>query len=275
MPTAHVNGVDIYYEVTGKGFPLVWSHEFAGDFRSWEPQVRFFSRRYQTITYNARGYPPSEVPAEPEAYSQENAVEDLYQLLRHLGIEQAYVGGLSMGGNVALNFGITHPDMTRATIAAATGTGTTNREGFEERMANLARMLEAEGMKAAAEGYTRQPNRAQLPRKDQRSWQEFYDLLTAHSALGSALTAQGVQLKRPTIYDLESKLKELTVPTLIMAGDEDDGCIEPGLFMKRTIPRSGLVLFPQSGHVINLEEPALFNRMVLDFLTAVEAGAWV
>ena len=275
MPTAHVNGVDIYYEVTGKGFPLVWSHEFAGDFRSWEPQVRFFSRRYQTITYNARGYPPSEVPAEPEAYSQENAVEDLYQLLRHLGIEQAYVCGLSMGGNVALNFGITHPDMTRAIIAAATGTGTINREGFEQRMENLARKLETEGMKAAAEGYTKQPNRAQLPRKDQRSWQEFYSLLTTHSALGSALTAKGVQLKRPTIYDLESKLKELTVPTLIMTGDEDDGCIEPGLFMKRTIPRSGLVLFPQSGHPINLEEPALFNRMVLDFLTAVEAGAWV
>jgi len=275
MPKAQVNWIDIYYEATGNGFPLVWSHEFAGDFRSWEPQVRFFSRRYRVITYNARGYPPSEVPTEPEAYSQENAVEDLCQLLCHLGIEQAYVGGLSMGGNVALNFGIAHPDMTRAIIAAATGSGTIHREGFEERMETLARTLETEGMKAAAEGYTTQPNRAQLPRKDQRSWREFYDFLITRSALGSALTARGVQLKRPTIYDLEPKLRELTVPTFIMVGDEDDGCIEPGLFMKRTIRRSGLAVFPQSGHVINLEEPALFNRTVLDFLTAVEAGAWV
>jgi pimeloyl-ACP methyl ester carboxylesterase len=142
-------------------------------------------------------------------------------------------------------------------------------------METLARTLETEGMKAAAEAYATQPNRAQLPRKDQRSWREFYDFLITHSALGSALTARGVQLKRPTIYDLEPKLRELTVPTFIMVGDEDDGCIEPGLFMKRTIRRSGLAVFPQSGHVINLEEPALFNRTVLDFLTAVEAGAWV
>jgi pimeloyl-ACP methyl ester carboxylesterase len=274
MPVALVNGVNLYYEVTGKGFPLVWSHEFAGDFKSWDPQVKFFSRRYQVITYSARGYLPSEVPTESTAYSQEHAIEDLYQLLQHLNIQQAYVGGLSMGANVALNFGITHPDMAKALIIAAAGSGTTNREHFESRMEDLARRLETESMKAAAERYVCEPNRVQLPRKDPKSGQEFYEGFVAHSAIGAAFTVRGVMLKRPTIFALESKLQQLTVPALIMVGDEDTNCIEPALFMKRNIPRSGLIVFPKAGHAINLEEPALFNRMVLDFLISVEAGRW-
>jgi pimeloyl-ACP methyl ester carboxylesterase len=274
MPKASVNGVNLFYEVTGEGFPLVLSHEFAGGFESWEPQVKYFSRRYKVITYNARGYPPSDVPKDPDAYSQELAVEDLYQLLRHLDIQQAYIGGLSMGGNVALNFGIAHPDMTRALIVAATGSGTTDRETFEQRVENMARRLESEGWKAVAEDYAREANRVQLLRKDPKSWHEFHTRLVSHSALGSMHTARGVMLKRPTIFALEPKLRKLIVPTLILVGDEDEGCLEPALFMKRNIRRSGLSVFPQSGHVINIEEPELFNRLVLDFLTSVETGSW-
>jgi pimeloyl-ACP methyl ester carboxylesterase len=274
MPVGPVNGVNLYYEVTGKGFPLVWSHEFGGSFTSWEPQVRFFSRRYQVITYNARGFPPSEVPSDPAAYSQEIAIEDLYQLLRHLDIEQAYVGGLSLGGNIALNFGIAHPDMVKALIVAATGSGTTNREAFERRVEEMARAFETEGMKAVAAPYAKDAHRVQLLRKDPRSYREYYEEFASHSATGAALTARGVMLKRPPISALEPKLKQLTIPTLIMVGDEDDRCIDPALFMKRNIPHSGLVMFPQSGHVINVEEPALFNQTVLDFLTSVEAGTW-
>jgi len=252
MPIVYVNGINLYYEVTGEGFPLVWSHEFAGD----------------------RGYPPSDVPTEPTAYSQEQAVEDLYQLLQYLGIQQAYVGGLSMGGNVALNFSISHPDMTKAMVIAATGSGTINRETFESRMEDLAQRLETEGMRSAAEHYVRESNRVQLPRKDLKSGQEFYEGFVSHSAIGSALTVRSIMLKRPAIFTLEPKLQQLTVPTLIMVGDEDTNCIEPALFMKRNIPRSGLVVFPKAGHAINLEEPALFNQTALDFLTSVEAGRW-
>ena len=96
----------------------------------------------------------------------------------------------------------------------------------------------------------------------------------AHSALGSALTFRGVQIKRPTVFQLEDQLRGLDIPTLVLIGDEDEPCIEPSIFMKRHIPACGLAIFPQSGHTINLEEPDLFNRTVLDFLTAVEAGAW-
>ena len=274
MPTAFVNGVNLYYEVTGKGFPLVWGHEFAGSYKSWEPQVKFFSRRYQVITYNARGWPPSDVPVEPKAYSWEHAVEDLYQLLRHLGIEQAYIGGLSMGGYAALMFGINHPEMAKALIIAAAGSGAADREGWVTKQQERAQQFETEGMETAAKQMAHDPNRIQLMRKDPKSWQEYYKELASHSATGSALTMRGFVIERPSVFTLETKLKQLKIPALILTGDEDELCIEPALFMKRNIPHSGLVVFPQSGHVINVEETELFNRVVLDFLTAVEAGGW-
>ena len=274
MPTFASDGVEIYYETAGSGFPLVWSHEFGGSFESWENQVRFFSRRYRVITYAARGWPPSGVPTDPEAYSTDHVVNDLFRLLRHLGIEQAHVGGLSMGGAAALNFGIAHPDLARSLVVASAGTGTTDRENFLANGEALAGRLLSEGMEAVANDYGRSETRVQLLRKDPRGFEEFLRLLSAHSAVGSALTYRGFVMKRPTVFALEEQLGRLKVPTLVMIGDEDDPCVEPAVFMKRKIPRAGLAVFPQSGHAINLEEPDLFNRTVLDFLTAVEAGRW-
>ena len=274
MPKVSINGLGLYYEVTGHGFPLVWSHEFGGAYESWDTQVGFFSRRYQVITYNARGYPPSDIPNNPNAYSQEQSVEDLYQLLCHLGIQQAYVGGFSMGGSVALNLGIAHPEVTRALILAGVGTGSSDPQRLAREADEAATRMEQEGIGPWAEGYAAGPTRVQLQRKNPKGWELFKQGILAHSAVGSALTIRGVQGKRPTIYALGPELRKLHVPTLIITGDEDDPCLEPSLFMKRHIPRSGLVTFPQSGHTVNLEEPDLFNRVVLDFLIAVEADRW-
>lgn len=274
MATAHVNGVNLYYQVTGDGFPLVFCHEFGGDCRSWEAQVRFFSRRYRVITYNNRGYPPSEVPTDLEAYSQEIVREDLYHLLRHLKVRKAHVIGLSMGGNLTLHFGFAHPEMCASLVVAGCGAGSTNRVQFKKDVKTVAGRLEKEGMRAVADFYSVGPTRVQFKRKDPRGWQEFKEQLAGHSAVGSALTFRGVQLRRPSVFELEPKLKQLQVPTLILIGDEDEPCIEPAIFMKRLIPRAGLITFAQSGHAINLEEPDLFNRVVLDFLTMIEAGKW-
>ena len=273
MPFARVNGVQLYYEEHGSGFPLVWSHEFAGDYRSWKPQAQFFSRRYRVVAYNARGYPPSDVPQSLDDYTQEAAVEDLRGLLEFLGIERAHIGGLSMGGNVALNFGLTHPEMAESLIVAGTGSGSTDPEGFRRNVTQRSEMMKAGGMEAMGD-YSNSPTRVQLLRKDPLGYEEFRQGLMEHSALGSALTFAGVQGRRPPIFDLEERMRALDVPTLIMTGDEDEPCIEPSVFMKRCIPKSGLVVIPQSGHAINLEDPDLFNRTVLDFLTAVEQGAW-
>ena len=273
MPIASVNGTQLVYEEVGEGFPIVWCHEFAGSTESWAPQVHYFSRFYRVITYNARGYPPSGVPTDPAAYSQDLAVEDLYGLLRHLGIAQAHIGGLSMGGSTTLHFGIRRPEMAKALIVAAAGSGSTNPDEFRATSRQLADDLESQG--AAALGrYGSGPTRVQLRRKDPAGFEEFMSLLTAHSTAGSAHTMRGVQAGRPPIFQWQAEMQALQVPTLVLVGDEDEPCIEPSLFMKRNIPHCGLVVFPQSGHAINLEEPALFNSACLEFLHAVEAGKW-
>lgn len=273
MPRAEVNGVGLEYAEAGTGFPLIWCHELAGSMESWRAQVSFFSRFYRVITFNARGYPPSDVPPEPEAYSQDMAVADVFGLLSYMGIDEAYVGGLSMGGTTTLNFGLQHPEMAKALIVAGAGSGSTDPERFREQSRSMADNLEAKGMEALKD-YAGGPARVQFQRKDPTGWQEFTDRLMRHSPVGKALTVRGVQARRPSVFDYEEELKRLEVPTLILSGDEDEPCLEPSLFLKRTIARSGLVFLPQSGHAINLEEPDLFNRAVLDFLTAVDAGKW-
>jgi pimeloyl-ACP methyl ester carboxylesterase len=276
MPLAPIHGINLYYEITGRGYPLLFSHEFAGDYRSWEPQVRFFSRRYQVITYNARGYPPSDVPEDVQAYSQAQAAEDIVLLMRYLNIAQAHLVGLSMGGYAVLHVGLSHPEVARSMVVAGCGYGSVpgEREKFQQDSGLVAQRFEREGMQAVAAMYARGPTRVQFIDKDPRGWQEFADQLGAHSALGSALTLRGIQGRRPSVYALEAQMRQLRVPTLIMTGDEDEPCLEPALFMKRTIPTAGLVVMPKSGHTINLEDPGTFNREVSDFLVAVEAGKW-
>ncbi|MBC8281520.1 MAG: alpha/beta fold hydrolase [Chloroflexi bacterium] len=277
MPTFSSDGVEIYYQVAGEGYPLVMAHEFAGDITSWEPQVNYFSRRYQVITYCHRGYPPSEVPNDPAAYSQDLQVGDLYRLLQHLGIKQAHIGGLSMGGTLTVGFAIAHPEMCRSLVIASAGAGSDSgdRERLVASWQSLSESMMTEGMEKFADGYARGAERLQFLRKDPVGWAKFHAGLAAHSAQGSSLTFRGVQMKRKTIYQLEKELQLIRIPTLVMIGDEDGPCVEPAIFMKRNIPGAGLAVFPQAGHTINLEEPDLYNRTVSDFLTSVEAGKWV
>ncbi len=197
MPKFSSNGVEIYYEMTGHGFPLVWSHEFGGSMESWRNQVRFFSRRYQVITYAARGWAPSDVPTEPEAYSQDIVVNDLYLLLKHLGVEQAHIGGLSMGGSAALNFGFAHPEMARSLIVASAGSGSDDRENFLANGKVMTDRLLSEGMEVVGNEYARSNTRVQLLRKDPQGYEEFLRLLLAHNALSSALTYRGFVMGRP------------------------------------------------------------------------------
>ena len=275
MPLTRVGNVRLHYEEVGTGTPLVFVHEFAGDLESWRPQVSSFSRRYRTIAYNARGYPPSDVPDDLAAYSQAQAVDDVRGLLDHLKIDRAHVCGLSMGGYAALHFGLTYPERALSVVVAGCGYGSApaEREGFRNDSAVVVKRFE-EGMAAVAQFYSRGPTRVQFMDKDPKGWQEFHDRLAAGSARGHSLTLQGVQMKRPSVFELGEGMERMRVPTLVMTGDEDEPCLEPGLFMKRKIPTAGLVVIPKSGHTINLEEPDLFNRAVLDFISAVDAGRW-
>ena len=130
------------------------------------------------------------------------------------------------------------------------------------------------GMDKAAEGYASAPSRVQFQNNDPRGWREFADQLAGNSTRGAALTMRGVQARRPSLFDLVEQMKKITAPTLVVSGDEDWPCLKPGILMKRTIPTAGLVVMPNCGHTMNLEEPAAFNQHVADFLHAVEAGRW-
>ena len=276
MPTARVNGLSLFYEDVGEGTPLVFVHEFAGEARSWHLQVRFFARRYRTIAFNARGYPPSDVPEDPKAYSQDQAADDIRGLLDALGIRKAHICGLSMGGYATLHFGLRYPERALSLVVAGAGYGSVpgEREKFRRDVEETAMRFERDGMKAVAEFYTKGPTRVQFMDKDPAGWQEFYDMFCAQSAKGHALTMRGVQMSRPSVYELEAGMERMAVPTLIVTGDEDEPCLEPAIFMKRTIRSSGLVVMPKAGHTVNLEDPDAFNRAVLDFLTAVDASRW-
>jgi len=277
MPTLKTDdGVKLYYEETGSGVPIVFVHEFAGDYRSWEPQVRHFSRRYRCIAYNARGYPPSEVPADVERYSQQRARDDIRSVLDGLAIQRAHVVGNSMGGFAALHFGIAYSDRALSCVVAGCGYGAHPAQyaQFQAQSRALAKTMLEEGMAKVAATYGHGPARLQLQGKDPRGFAEFIRNFSEHSALGSANTMLGYQARRPSLYELTADMARIEAPVLIIAGDEDDPTLEPSLLMKRTIPGAALAVLPGSGHMTNLEEPALFNRLLEDFFHQVESGRW-
>ena len=277
MPYAEAAGCKLYYEETGTGHPIVFVHEFGADHREWETQVRFFSREYRCITYPARGYPPSEVPADPALYGQEHAVNDIAAVMRAAGVAKAHVVGLSMGGFATLLFGLRYPQMASALVVAGAGSGAPRAIHAQFKADNQARgdKLIAEGWKGApALESGNSPTRVQLRKKDPRGWAEFIAHLEEHSPLGTGLTMKHYQGGRESIFDWEAALRGMQVPTLLAVGDEDGPCIETNVWLKQVLPNAGLWMHPRTGHAINLEEPAAFNREVAAFFSTVERGRW-
>ncbi len=272
------DGVKLYYEEAGQGDPIVFVHEFGGHHLSWETQMRYFSRRYRTITYQARGWPPSDVPDNVDAYSQARAADDIADVMKGLGLPNAHIVGLSMGATAALEFAIRHPGKGLSITAAGAGSGAARDPAELKRFAaeavGVAELIETKGMQALGERYLNAPSRQQLKLKDPRGFAEFFRQFVEGASKGRALTMRGVQSRRAPMFDREAELRGVRDPVLIVCGDEDDSTLEVSLFMKRTIPRCGLMVFPRTGHGINLEEPAGFNSVVQDFIHAVERGRW-
>lgn len=277
MPHAIADdGVRLAYEEAGHGTPLVFVHEFAGDVRSWEPQLRHFARRYRCVAFNARGYPPSDVPPTPASYSQARAADDIAAVLDHLGIAAAHVVGLSMGGFATLHFGFRHAARARSLTIAGCGYGADpdTRAAFHAECDAVVAYIREHGMAAFADRYGVGPSRVQFAAKDPRGFAEFTRVLAGHSPLGSVNTQLGVQRERPSLHDLTGQMAALRVPTLVLTGDEDWPCLLPGVLMKRHIPTAALAVMPNCGHAINLEDPDGFNRIVGDFLAQVDAARW-
>lgn len=270
------DGTRLYVETAGEtGTPILFIHEFGGNYDAWEPQMSFFARRHRCITYAARGYAPSDIPQDVEKYSQAIAAEDAVAVLDGLGIEKAHIVGLSMGGFATVHFGLMFPDRALSLTVAGAGYGCEKETEAYFRGVSLkvAENFEKDP-KQFSKIYALGASRVQFQNKDRRGWAAFAERLSHHSAIGAPNTMRGVQVRRPSFWDLEDRLKTMMVPTLVIVGDEDDHCLQPGIFLKKTIPACGLSVFPKTGHTLNLEEPAAFNALVADFITQAEAGAW-
>ena len=270
------DGINLYCEESGTGEPIVFVHEFGGSHWSWEPQISHFARRFRCVTFAARGYPPSDVPADIEAYSQDRAADDIRDVLDGLGLDKAHLVGLSMGGFACLHAAIRHPSRVLSVTAAGSGYGAEKQheDYFRDISSEVARNFEQRGARDFAPVYAEGASRVQFQAKDPRGWALFAERLGRHSSLGAANTMRGVQMRRPSLYDLEAEFAALECPVLIVVGDEDDHCIAPGVFLKRAIRRCGLAILPKSGHTLNLEEVGLFNRLLENFLNDVRAGGW-
>ena len=270
------DGVKLYYEEAGAGTPILFVHEYCGDWRAWEPQMRFFARRHRCITYSFRGYPGSDVPPAGDKYGQQHAVDDARQILDHLGIPKAHVVGLSQGAVATAHFGRCHADRAMSLTLAGVGSGA-GREGHEQFKKDAlvtAGLIRRDGMAKYAESLTTNPTRSRFKLKDPRGYAEFTKHLSEHPDVGSANTMENYQGKRPSLYDFEEEWKKLDVPTLIICGDEDDPCLQPSLYLKSVLPNAGLAMFAKTGHTVNLEEPDAFNRELWNFIVLAEAGKW-
>jgi proline iminopeptidase len=268
--------VRLYYEEAGSGTPILFLHEFAADHTNWEPQMRYFSRGHRCIAYSARGYTPSDVPASSDVYSYKHFYSDALAVLDHLKIEKAHLVGLSMGSYSSLQIGLNAPQRALSMTLAGVGSGSNlaNLDAFRRQCVANAEQFESIGSVEVAKVTREAPGRIPFLVKDPRGHADFYAALARHDAKGSANTMRGFQGGRPSIYTLTEAIAKVPTPALIICGDEDDACVEPSLFLKKHLPAAGLTFFPKSGHVLNLEEPALFNEMVERFIALVEAGRW-
>jgi len=270
------DGIKLHARSVGSGEPLIFAHEFSGDARSWDAQISFFSRYYRCTAYCARGYPPSDVPATIEAYNQNRAAEDLADVVRAVADGPVHIVGLSMGGFAALHFGLRYPQLARSLTIAGVGYGAKPEQQpeFRATMQREAAHAEAIGMAAFARELAGSSYAQCLRAKDEAGWRRFAEQLRKHAVTGMAMTLRGVLAARPSLWHLADALRALKVPVLLITGDEDTPCLEPSLFLKATLPDAALCIMPRAGHLMNLEEPARFNTIVFEFLTAVDRGDW-
>lgn len=250
MPTVHLNGIDIYYEDHGSGYPVVLTHGYASNTRMWQGQIGPISKQYRLITWDIRGHGQTDSPEQQQDYSEAATVEDLRQLLGHLGIEQAVIGGLSLGGYISLGFYVAHPEMVRALILCDTGPGYRNdaaREQWNQTAYRRAERFEQQGFAALG----------QSP--------ELQAAGQAHrSAAGLAKAARGIL----TQYDsrvIES-LEHIKVPTLLIVGANDTPFLNAIDYMANKIPNARKVVIPEAGHAANIDQPRAFDAAVLAFL---------
>jgi pimeloyl-ACP methyl ester carboxylesterase len=267
MSEFSVNGLHIHYDVAGDAARhLILVHAYPLHSASWAPQVAALSKDRTVVTYDVRGFGRSAAPNDPAAYSQDISVTDLLALLDHLGLQQADICGLSMGGNIALNFALRHPDRVSSLVVSGTGSGSDDQKPFIERTHGWAETAERDGMEAFADLVMVNAVFSEYADRGPRQRAHLRGLILGNTVPGVAHTARQVIAKRPTIPQLEPRLRELAVRTLIIAGELDAAVALPTEIMAKAIPKAHLEIIPDTGHFNNVEVPDTVNRVLRDFL---------
>lgn len=273
MPYVQSDGARLYYEAAGTGTPILFVHEFSGDLWSWEKQLQHFSRRYRCVAFNARGYPPSEVPASPARYSHNHAVDDVAAVMRHLKISKAHIVGCSMGARTTLDFGLNYPRMVLSLTMIGLGSGGDPRDmaGYKLDAEARAKLYEGGGLAEVLKELRKADNRIQLKRKNPRAFENFCRRFMNHSAQGCAHITRRVMARRTSLFSMEKALRAMKVPAHVVVGDEDPVAIDSGLFMKQVGLAVRLSVVPATGHLVNLEEPDLLHRLTEGYFALVES----
>jgi pimeloyl-ACP methyl ester carboxylesterase len=267
MPEFSANGVNISYAVSGAGpRHLILVHAYPTHSGMWAPQIGPLGNGRVVVTYDVRGLGRSGVPTGPSGYSQDRSVADLLALLDHLKLERADICGLSMGGNIALNFALAHQDRVHSLAISGTGSGSDNREAFLKRTFDWADTAERFGIEAFADLVLQNGVFSEFAERGPRERALLHGLITDNSAIGVALTAREVIAKRPPLQALEPRMKALKVPTLVIAGEADPAVAVPTKIMAGAIPGARLEIIPGAGHFNNLEVPDTVNGLLRDFL---------
>jgi pimeloyl-ACP methyl ester carboxylesterase len=250
MSRASLNGIEIDYEVTGRGLPVLLSHGYSATRHMWDGQHRALND-HRVISWSMRGHGQTESPDDPSQYSADLTVADMEALLGHLGVERGVIGGLSLGGYVSLAFYLAHPEMVRALVICDSGPGYRNpeaRAAWNQRAHERATELERRGLDALT-GRGREMREAM---GEHRSAQGL-----AHAARGM-LAQEGSR-----VID---GLGSVRAPTLIIVGDQDQPFLAPSEYMAKKIPGARLEVIAGAGHASNLDQPDAFNRVLREFL---------
>lgn len=274
MPTAKLDDVEIYYEDDGADSPVVFLHEYCADLRSWDDVAGAMTSGFRCIRPNFRGYPPSTTSSDPAAYSSDLLVADLKALLSHLDIKRAHIVGVATGGGIALNLAIRHPDLVASLVLIGPGAGSTDREKWLIGADSLGKAIATKGISSLVDNMSTAPQRRALKLKNPIAWKKFIQGLEKLSPLGLSLTMANVLMTRRPLQELAGDIQKLTVPALIVVGDQDTPAFESCLFLRNSLLNSALYVLPCTGHMVPIEEPNLLLAVLSPFLEAIDKGRW-
>ncbi|MBE1281739.1 MAG: alpha/beta fold hydrolase [Rhodobacteraceae bacterium] len=272
------DGLSLFFEEAGSGTPIVFVHEFGGDYRSWHLQVSALAPEFRCITYSARGFHPSAIPQDRSQYGQTYSTADLLALIDHLGLDMVHVVGTSMGSFTSLNFALTHPDRVASVTLVGNSSGPrdeTERSRYRKDWIGHERLLREErGGDGAVAVLEEDPAYQSFQKNDPENWSIYAANLRGQSAQGAIHVLSTVHWNRRSLFDDVERLRAFDKPVMLVTGGDDYYLVgETNAFLNDTLPDVRWHRFPATGHLVNIEQADQFNRLLAGFVGRLSRSA--